>query len=842
MKQKSIRLLLCAVMLTPAGVLAEVLSQDTFVAYTVGAELPGQNPTINGYSGAWVDVAFGNAEPAVEAGSLTYAGANYAPGGGDKISKTADMAGIAAENCGRVERLLQPALTATGATTGTIYLSWLFKTGNENVAANADTYQTLALWNGSAANDGARDFEAGIALGDFATPNYGFRVDNNAPSNLNVPRNSDTHLFVAKFVLSSTSLSDSVTVWIDPVLGAGEPTGGVTVSGKDLVWDRLALSDYASNSSAWDDIRWGTTFDSVTTEPIVPAVPQIEAQPVSYNGFVSDSYVLQSGAIASPVPTYQWQKSADGVSGWEDIDGQTGNTLQFFFLQYYDKGFYRLVATNANGSATSDVAEVSVVYPPPQIQTQPTSVSAPTGGTAVFSVVATGIGDVTYQWYKGANLLGGQTADTLTLSNVQSGDEGDYWVRLMDNGATLADGLPATTIDSEVATLDVFDAPSGLFSHDPFSIEAGYVAGELPAQNPAIPGYTGAWADVDFGEAEPAITSGSLVYGDPQYLGSSGDKASVATNITGGEITAANSGRVFRLLDPTVAATSTSEGTVYMSFLFQSGQETGASVYQMLSLFNTSTTDANRNFDIGLTNNGGQTGTAYNFGADNIYTSTGVAADTDVHLLVVKFELSASPFSDRVTVWVDPVLGAGDPSGGTTVTGQDFTWDRLALSDYEGNSAAWDEIRWGTTFNSVTFNGNAASTYGSWIAGFSGANALPGFRDDADGDGIRNGVENFFGTDPSAGNTGISTVAKSADTVTFQHPQSATPASDVTIAYKWSTDLVTYHASGATSAGATVTLTPALNTPSSGTTTVTASITGNQPARLFLVLEASLIP
>lgn len=54
-------------------------------------------------------------------------------------------------------------------------------------------------------------------------------------------------------------------------------------------------------------------------------------------------------------------------------------------------------------------------------------------------------------------------------------------------------------------------------------------------------------------------------------------------------------------------------------------------------------------------------------------------------------------------MWVDPTLGGvGDPAGGTTVSGRNLTWDRLALSDYDDNSAAWDEIRWGTTFNAVT--------------------------------------------------------------------------------------------------------------------------------------------
>ena len=254
---------------------------------------------------------------------------------------------------------------------------------------------------------------------------------------------------------------------------------------------------------------------------------------------------------------------------------------------------------------------------------------------------------------------------------------------------------------------------AAVLSHDSFS---GYTAGEIQAvvPSPAVAGYTGNWTDVDFGDAEPSITAGSLTYGDALYAGSSGDKVSVANNTTGGEITAANSGRVFRTLDSTLAVTDSTTGSLYMSFLFQSGQETGATTYQMLSLYNATTSDPNRNFDIGLTTNGGQSGTAYNFGVDNTYTTTGVAANTTVHLFVVKFDLSAVAGADSVTVWVDPTLGGGDPTGGVTVTGKTLTWDRLTFSDYEGNSAAWDEVRWGTDFNSVTVPEPTSAMLGSF--------------------------------------------------------------------------------------------------------------------------------
>jgi MYXO-CTERM domain-containing protein len=138
----------------------------------------------------------------------------------------------------------------------------------------------------------------------------------------------------------------------------------------------------------------------------------------------------------------------------------------------------------------------------------------------------------------------------------------------------------------------------------------------------------------------------------------------------------------------------------------------------MLSLYDTTTADANRNFTAGLTTNGGQSGNQYNFGVENgtgeTYASTGVAANTGVHLFVVKFDLTAAAGGDSVTVWLDPTLGAGDPLGGTTITGKNLTWDRLALSDYDGNSAAWDEVRWGTDFDSVTVPEPTSALLGSF--------------------------------------------------------------------------------------------------------------------------------
>ncbi|HEY8961098.1 MAG TPA: PEP-CTERM sorting domain-containing protein, partial [Luteolibacter sp.] len=190
---------------------------------------------------------------------------------------------------------------------------------------------------------------------------------------------------------------------------------------------------------------------------------------------------------------------------------------------------------------------------------------------------------------------------------------------------------------------------------------------------------------------------------------------------TGGETAAGNSGRVYRTLDSTLAVTGTTSGTLYMSFLFQSGQETGITTYQTVHLNQGTNGDANRAFDLGITSNGDLDGNEYGFGVNGNY-GVGTAqelgaANTSTHLFVVKFDLSTAVGGDSVTVWLDPTLGgAGDPTGGITVSGQNLVWNTLMLSDYDGNSASWDEIRWGTDFASVTVPEPASAMLGSFGA------------------------------------------------------------------------------------------------------------------------------
>lgn len=92
---------------------------------------------------------------------------------------------------------------------------------------------------------------------------------------------------------------------------------------------------------------------------------------------------------------------------------------------------------------------------PPVIETQPIDVEAGPGGTAVFTVVASGRG-LTYQWFgpggvalsdRAGEIEGAATA-TLSVLDVQPGDAGSYQVRISNGGGF---------VDSEVVTLSECD-------------------------------------------------------------------------------------------------------------------------------------------------------------------------------------------------------------------------------------------------------------------------------------------------------------------------------------------------------------------------------------------------
>src|ERR1019366_4125312 len=69
-----------------------------------------------------------------------------------------------------------------------------------------------------------------------------------------------------------------------------------------------------------------------------------------------------------------------------------------------------------------------VLAGPPVITTQPQSQTVISGSNVQFSVSATSIPALTYQWNLNGSALSGATGSSLSLASVSSGNTGDYTV------------------------------------------------------------------------------------------------------------------------------------------------------------------------------------------------------------------------------------------------------------------------------------------------------------------------------------------------------------------------------------------------------------------------------
>jgi hypothetical protein len=108
--------------------------------------------------------------------------------------------------------------------------------------------------------------------------------------------------------------------------------------------------------------------------------------------------------------------------------------------------------TTASLDTTLDHVRVTAASGP-VIATQPSSATVTVGGSASFSVVATG-SSLTYQWRLNGVAIAGATASSYTKANVQTTDAGNYDV-LVSSGST--------TVASAVAVLTVVQ-PGGLIN------------------------------------------------------------------------------------------------------------------------------------------------------------------------------------------------------------------------------------------------------------------------------------------------------------------------------------------------------------------------------------------
>jgi hypothetical protein len=169
----------------------------------------------------------------------------------------------------------------------------------------------------------------------------------------------------------------------------------------------------------------------------------ITSNPASLALHPTQTGTFSVGAQGLSPFTFQWYQIASGGSTGVAIAGATSAvyTTPAVDLTYNGAKYYATVTDSCAGTplnSTNAALTVTAANVPPTIITQPIGLDVPVASTtAAFTVVATGSGTLTYQWYRipagqsVGTLVTGATSATYTLpatATTITNDQDEYYV------------------------------------------------------------------------------------------------------------------------------------------------------------------------------------------------------------------------------------------------------------------------------------------------------------------------------------------------------------------------------------------------------------------------------
>ncbi len=194
-------------------------------------------------------------------------------------------------------------------------------------------------------------------------------------------------------------------------------------------------------------------------------MPVITTQPTNQALWVGANATFNVAATGTPPLSYQWQVQGTNliwtnlVNVTGQVSGVTNTVLTLFNAQTTNSGNYQVIVTNYGGSVTSVVAVLTVTNGPPVITVQPTNQLVETGQNAFLVSAAVGSPPLGYQWQvqetnltwtnvmNGGN-ISGATNNTLTVSNAQTNNSGNYQVIVTNYVGSVTSSVAVLTVTS----------------------------------------------------------------------------------------------------------------------------------------------------------------------------------------------------------------------------------------------------------------------------------------------------------------------------------------------------------------------------------------------------------
>ncbi|HWW20937.1 MAG TPA: immunoglobulin domain-containing protein [Steroidobacteraceae bacterium] len=219
--------------------------------------------------------------------------------------------------------------------------------------------------------------------------------------------------------------------------GQGMPGG----TGSTLVMRGAALAQTGSLLSVIVRNTAGSATSRSATLTVTAVAPSISTQPTSQTVVPGATASFSVVAKGSAPLAFQWNRNGVVIAG--------ANTANYVTpaASLSDSGsIYTVTVSNGVGSVTSNNATLTVspVIVAPTIVTPPQNVTVPFGGTASFSVTASGTQPLTYQWTRNAANIAGATGTSYTVTPALPQDNGAQFAVVVTNAAGSATSQPAT--------------------------------------------------------------------------------------------------------------------------------------------------------------------------------------------------------------------------------------------------------------------------------------------------------------------------------------------------------------------------------------------------------------
>lgn len=244
----------------------------------------------------------------------------------------------------------------------------------------------------------------------------------------------------ASFWVSAAGQGPMGYQWLKDGTRIASRTNNSLIVNPVLTADLGGYSVIVSNSSGSVTSRVAQLTRTIPLTPLLLSGPSINPSTPLYT-----SNATISVNAAGQDLTYTWFKNG------AVLPGATTNFIVFTNVGLADRTNYFVVLSNSVSVVTSTVAVLTIA---PAITLQPVSTTNVVGSNVSFTVAASGIAPVTYQWRKGSGtpstVIAGATSNTLTLTNITQADALNYRAVVSHAGGASA--------NSQIARLTVLTA------------------------------------------------------------------------------------------------------------------------------------------------------------------------------------------------------------------------------------------------------------------------------------------------------------------------------------------------------------------------------------------------